>query len=210
MGQFAFALIFFGVFIVFGLVTAQRARARRKAWETFAAKSELDVAFGGGPKRPMALDGQRGGQPVHVVVERRGRGKQRRYFTVFRSLVVPELTLGLSLRREGFFERIAGAVDVQLGVPELDRAWRIQANDREGARRLLLMPRVSAALLGLTRTGEGFISGSEVVLERRGIASSEAELSLGLDLVAGVAAALQGAAAELAAVAPDASELDFG
>ncbi len=49
----------------------------------------------------------------------------------------PGLDMGADVRREGLMSRVFGGSDVQIGVPEVDRALRINAHDPEMMRRLL-------------------------------------------------------------------------
>ena len=101
----------------------------------------------------LCVAGVTDGVEVSIFLESVGSGKSETKYTVVRADYTKPLPFEMRIGAEGAFTRLGKALfdlqDVEIGVPEFDRAVRIKAADQEGARAALGKPGAREAVLGL-------------------------------------------------------------
>lgn len=101
--------------------------------------------FGLGRRRTAknVMHGELGGTPLKIFDYQYTTGGGKNSHTHHATLVLADTAYSFTyvgIRAEGFFDRMASAVgfsDTEIGVPEFDSAFRIDAEDPEFAKRLL-------------------------------------------------------------------------
>jgi hypothetical protein len=90
---------------------------------------------------------------VSIFLESTGSGKSNSQYTVVRADYPKPLPFEMRIGAEGAFTRLGKALfelrDVEIGVPEFDRAVRVKTADEAGARAALGKPGARDAVLGL-------------------------------------------------------------
>jgi hypothetical protein len=101
----------------------------------------------------LCVAGVTDGVEVSIFLESVGSGKTETKYTVVRADYPKPLPFEVRIGAEGAFTRLGKALfelqDVEIGVPEFDRAVRIKTADQEGARAALGKPGARDAVLGL-------------------------------------------------------------
>ncbi len=161
--------------VIFAII---RARNVDEQWSSAATELGLHNAAGGlGSVRGMSgvVDGYR----VKVDSVRRGAGNSRVFYTRYR-IRYSSLGLGLKLRRQGMFGRMAtilGSQDIEVGDREFDPYVIVQAKNQVGLHAFLTPSRrfkirkTMSAYPGLVIHDDG------LVYERRGLETRHADLA---------------------------------
>ena len=121
------------------------------------AREKMPAFFRRMAERPakgfLCVAGVTDGVEVSIFLESVGSGKSETKYTVVRADYPKPLPFEMRIGAEGAFTRLGKALfdlqDVEIGVPEFDRAVRIKAADQEGARAALGKPGARDAVLGL-------------------------------------------------------------
>lgn len=193
MGPF---VLFFLVFVGIAGVSAYSFSKKRDQWRAFA--HERGLSLGGSFFRPV-LEGHYAGHAVHVLLERRGRRNDSHY-TVYRVQVGVPMPPGFAVSKEGLLHRlgkVVGVHDITVGNPELDEALSIKGNDRVAILRLMNVPEVGAAVLGMVTAFPTVAIGQGIHVEEHGIAEAY-QLEAMLDALVDLARALEAGVERLA------------
>ncbi len=140
-----FPLFIAGVVTLFGFALFAHvfdAKRHNAAW-TLAAK-RLGLAFPGD-----VINGSLDGVRLTVRVITRGVGKSQQNFTVVVLDMVGDLPFGISIQPENLLDKVnklIGAEDVQLGLPELDPKLLVTAPDENKIRMWAQRPNVVKGL----------------------------------------------------------------
>jgi len=170
--------------------------ARMDEWQQTATALGLSFTPGPHSARPIherhflpQLYGQHNGQDVYVGVRTysTGSGSDRRtyYFTFVDVVFDPALKSGLSAERADgvskFFGDIFGERDIQIGLAEFDREYRIKGFDYEQVRALLGHPRVAPLVQREVGVFRASITDARARFEAGGIHTDAPALRLALD-----------------------------
>lgn len=168
----------FGIVFIFGVILAilvghMVVHARRgRGWEAFAR--ERGLAFRGGG-RPV-IEGRHHDTEVRVQLVYRGGSNSKRAVTLYRVAVRERMPPGFSVAKEGLLDRvgkvIGGRADATIGDPELDAALWVKGDDMDTVR-LLQIPEVGTAVLGMITAQPSLEIRQDVVLEEAGFAEPE-------------------------------------
>ncbi|MCC6877500.1 MAG: hypothetical protein IT378_24550 [Sandaracinaceae bacterium] len=158
--------------------------------EPYDASRHREHIFAGSPSFRQVMHGVRGGVPVtvgiRVVITGSGKNRRKHYYTYAQANFPSSLGLGLSVRPVGivgsFFQALAGASDLAVGHPEVDRLYDIHAVEARAAAQILTTPYVGEALVGLAgRQFKPEISDGVVRCETTGRVTDAAQLAIALD-----------------------------
>ena len=123
-------LILIGATIAIGLAVVTH-RTTVAQWAKAADALGIDMNPGGVFSQPR-LNGLVAGQVVSVHTFTSGGGNNQQRYTRF-EVSYPSLELGLELSRQtkvgGFFRRMVGMQDVEIGDPAFDEAFVIKSSD---------------------------------------------------------------------------------
>jgi hypothetical protein len=133
------------------------------------------------------VSGRKYGVQVNVGVVYRGSGDNRRAYTVVSSRLDRPLDLGVSLRRNGFFnDMFHKSLDIVVGDPPFDHTFIVSA-DEEHRARSLLQPRLRQLLMQHLGGGADFSLGDQgMSVECSGVTSNAHWLSWAIELCARV------------------------
>ncbi|QDG54087.1 hypothetical protein FIV42_26100 [Persicimonas caeni] len=141
--------IFFGVLLaIVGSIAATK-HIQSSTWQKVAQKLGLgfeDSTWFGHPK----LYGKFRDTDVDVTIEVVGSGKSKQIYTVVEAPLSGLAPYGLKVYQEGMWEKmekLIGGDDIQVGDPELDKAFIIQGNDAEKISEVLTAPSVKRSLI---------------------------------------------------------------
>ncbi len=164
--------------------------------------STLELRFvKAGPDRYPSAHGKVGGVEVSVHTQLLVAGKDKwgnertLQFTLIRSDVGRFVPAGLGIRHEGIPEKLGKAVgrqDLQVGDPDLDRAFIITGDSLPEVTALITHPSVKRALLiGHNRCPQMRIENGSSMVRMRGRPSSAKKLELQIRSVADLARAIK-------------------
>ena len=191
-------LIVLGLLVGIAIAIATN-RATTARWADAAARLGLEITPGGMLSHPR-IDGHIDNLVVSVHKYTRGGGDSQQVYT--RYLVdYPSLDLGLDLTRQtkvgGFFRRMVGMQDVEIGDPGFDEAFVIKTVDPDGVAAFLTANR--RATLGnlLTAYPSLKVTDSSVRVDVRRIVRDPEVLVSTVRRLVGVAKSLGGSAPEI-------------
>ena len=195
----------FIVFALFGLavlgIVVGRSRAfaaRRRTWELLARKHGFTLC---GSYFSPVLEGRYAGSRIEVRLEY-PRGRNKEAYTIHRVDIDAPMPSGFLVRKEGLLQLLGKVVgardDIQVGNPELDDALQITGNDMVRIIRLLNIPEVGAAVLGVVIAYPRIEIGQSIVVEERGMELAS-RIEVVLDALCDLARALEAGMEQLAA-----------
>ncbi len=174
-------------------------RRREELWANVAHRFSLQVH---GSRMWGLVDGQ----PVQVVRELRGGGKQRVPWTVVSCVVSPPLDLGLCVTPQGtlspLWNSLTGQVDLPVGDPAFDDAFVVRG-DEHGRVHVLLDPALRGLLLSALRHGTTMTLGDAgLKIEQRGDVTDASWLEWALRVAAQTGLAMERARWNVPAATP--------
>jgi len=173
----------FSAIVIAVLVIAWRNR-RADVWKQFAATRRLRFRESTWTKPPL-MSGFYRSTAVTITIEHRGSGKSRQAYTQATAFFGADLPRGMKLGKEGFGTTLAklfGAQDIQIGLPDLDAALRIQGEDPVGISKLLQTGRVGRTVVRfISDADEAVITHEGATLVTSGHASRADQLQSLLD-----------------------------
>lgn len=131
-----------------------------------------------------SMAGRHLGVEVLVDVERRGHGKNRRYYTRYRVYFGKHLGLGLWIGREGFFSGVSkffGSQDIQLGDSSVDSTLMIKGSEPDRVRAFMTRDRRDGAMMLVRRFPDAEIDDEGMLLLVRGVAKKAGTLTSNVD-----------------------------
>lgn len=168
---------------------AYMAHRRRDEWRAFARENGLSL---GGSLFHPTIEGRYGDHDVAVrIVGSRRRNDDAK--TIYRVRVAAPMPPGFSVGKEGVLHRLGklvGIHDIAVGNPELDEALTIGGDDRVGIIRLMNVPEVGPAVLGMMAIHPDLAIGQSLVLEEPG-AADRWHVASTLDALVDLARALE-------------------
>jgi hypothetical protein len=145
------SLVLFAVIMIAGIATPYiYEHWRGQTWQELAKKHKLRWFDSG----KGTINGSFNGVNVSASAEVHGWGKSRHIRTTIEVSYPGTVPHDLSLSPEGLFAKLGklvGGQDIQVGDPELDRAFLIKGAFEEEVRPFLLEPRTRTALLAIYR-----------------------------------------------------------
>ena len=163
-------------FVVIGLIVAgvsifaakKQLDAMNAAWQSAAETLGFEFAPGswrGGPTVTGMLDGS----PAEIHSYTKSSGKNSTRYTRY-TVSFPAVGVGLHLSRQsglGYFLKVLGTQDIEIGEPTFDEAFIVQASDPQAAR-AILTPGTTMVLNRLIAVHpEIVVSDDRLVLDRR-------------------------------------------
>lgn len=194
-------VVFLTFFLVVGVAILGRARvfaARRRIWELLARKHGFTLR--GSYFSPL-LEGRYAGVGIEVRLERR-HNRNNETHTIYRVDIGAPMPSGFLVRKEGLLHLLGKVVgvhdDIQVGNPELDDALQITGNDMVRIIRLLNIPEVGAAVLGVVIAYPRIQIGQSILVEERGM-DQASRIEVVLDALCELSRALEAGMQQLAA-----------
>ncbi len=164
MGILFVAILVAGVFALIIAIAVLYSKNRSDAWQHFASQHQLTLRPSTWTEPPL-ISGFFKTTAVTITLEYRGSGNSRQAYTKATAQFGAQLPLGMKLGKEGFGTSLAklfGGQDIQIGIPAMDDALRIQGRDPADIARFLSIGRIPA-------TVTAFIGGAdEAVISQQG------------------------------------------
>jgi len=185
-------LLIIAFVLVVVVVSVVSFMGHRREWQALAAKHGLTLR---GSYTSPVLEGRYGGVAVAVRLERHfSRRRNDDRSTRYRVAIGAHMPAGFYVRKEGLLQLLGKVVgigdDIQVGNPELDDALMITGNDMVRIIRLLNIPEVGAAVLGMVIAYPQIEIGQSIEIEERGMADAP-HLESVLDALCELARALE-------------------
>lgn len=166
------------IVVVVGWAFSWRSK-KANAWRRFAADHGLRIRESTWTDPPV-ISGTFNSTAVVITIEYRGSGNSRKAYTKASALFTTGLPRGLKLGREGFgtsLAKIFGGQDIQVGVPKVDDALRIQGEDAASIAKLLQNEVVAKTVVAFINGGdEAMITETEAIILMSGHASRTDQL----------------------------------
>jgi hypothetical protein len=167
---------FWILFVVVGLIVtgttvfaAKKQRdAMNAAWKVAAERLGFEFTPGSWTRGPT-MTGTLDGSPAEIHSYTKSSGKNSTRYTRY-TVGFPPIGVGLSLTRQsgvGYFLKVLGTQDIEIGEPTFDEAFIVQATDPQAARAVL----TSGTTMMLNRLiavhPEIVVSDDQLILDRR-------------------------------------------
>lgn len=193
MDAFIFFVALALIFTVSLALARRKARRRNQTWQVVAESLGLALLQSDLWTAPQ-LEGELDGVKLHATIEMEDSGESTNHFIRVRAAVPVILPEGLTLYREGVFQRLGkamGSEDIQVGDPELDASFIIKGQNTHQIVRLLRVPLVRHTLLAAYRHCNSLrIEQDAVTIRESGGSPSPADLASYLRTCVAVAQAL--------------------
>jgi hypothetical protein len=167
---------FWILFIIVGLIVAgtsvfaarKQRDAMNAAWNVAAERLGFEFAPGSWTSGPT-MTGTLDGSPAEIHSYTKSSGKNSTRYTRY-TVGFPPIGVGLRLTRQsgvGYFLKVLGTQDIEVGEPTFDEAFIVQATDPQAARAVL----TSGTTMMLNRLiavhPEIVVSDDQLILDRR-------------------------------------------
>lgn len=172
MSDLLMPLMFFVGLTLFGGFFYLRRQHAKKSWSTFADSNDLRFNPPG-LLGDFTMHGDYRGESVQVETVRRGHGRSRKTYTQYTVELPSSVPMDLLLYDEGLFSKLGkmfGGQDIQVGRPDLDRAFIIRGGHEHEVREFLDRDTVADAFLKVHRFCSDFqLEHGTLQIERRGL-----------------------------------------
>ena len=198
MSGVIFVLIGLLAVVVFALIAAGQ-RTTVDQWTLAANQLNLDVRPGGMFSHPR-IEGLLSGYQVSVGTITKGGGNNQQRYTRFQ-IGFPSLDLGLELSRQtkvgGFFRRIVGTEDVEVGDPPFDEVFIVKGEDPARLSSYLTGQRRSTLIRLLATYPTLQVTDTSVLVEVRNVVRDADVIVSTVRRLVGVGQSLRGQSEEL-------------
>ena len=181
------------ILVVIALIGMLATAFRTQTWKEAARRHGLEYSESGLFGLKPHIRGRLDGVPVRVDVVTRSSGENSSSYTVVRADPGAELPRGLRLHKEGLgtsVVKLLGGQDIQIGVDEVDKKWRIRGESETVIAGLLRDPEVRRGLVDLAGSHRySRVDGGDVVVEASGSGGRnlDSQLALATRLAAAMA-----------------------
>ena len=187
-------LLIMGAVFGFGFAAAEHTRKRRnRLWSAAADALQLEFVPGTGFSGRPVLYGTLRGVPVNVNVRVYGSGKNQQTYTRVDAELPRDTPENLVISKEGFFSGVGkffGGQDIQVGIPKVDDAFVIKANDEQDVAELMRHEGMLPPLVALCAQ-RGGIAGGQAWVEAYGFVEDQGKVGAMLDQVLDVVEATE-------------------